>query len=84
MVELMELIKNQPKIVLVNTAVPRVWRDKNNQIISEVAANYGNVRLVDWGDISKNHPEFFAPDGVHLIENGSDVYVAAILEALKN
>lgn len=84
MVELMELIKNQPKIVLVNTAVPRVWRDKNNQIISEIAANYGNVRLIDWAEISKNHPEFFAPDGVHLIENGSDVYVAAILEALKS
>lgn len=84
MVELMELIKNQPKIIIVNTAVPRVWKDKNNQIISEVVSNYANVRLVNWGEISKNHPEFFAPDGVHLIENGSDVYVAAILEALKN
>ena len=84
MVNLMELIKNQPKIVVVNTAVPRVWRDKNNQIIAEVAANYPNVKLIDWNEISKNHPEFFAPDGVHLIENGSDVYVAAILEALKN
>lgn len=84
MVALMEEIKNQPRIVIVNTAVPRVWREKNNQIISEVASNYANVRLVDWGEISKNHPEFFAPDGVHLIENGSDVYVAAILEALKN
>ena len=84
MVNLMELIKNQPKIIVVNTAVPRVWRDKNNQIIAEVAANYPNVKLIDWNEISKNHPEFFAPDGVHLIENGSDVYVAAILEALKN
>ena len=84
MISLMELIKNQPKIVVVNTAVPRVWRDKNNQIIAEVAANYPNVKLIDWNEISKNHPEFFAPDGVHLIENGSDVYVAAILEALKN
>jgi peptidoglycan/LPS O-acetylase OafA/YrhL len=84
MVNLMELIKNQPKIILVNTAVPRVWKDKNNQIISEVVANYPNARLVDWNELSKNHPEFFAPDGVHLVENGSDVYVAAILEALKN
>jgi hypothetical protein len=35
MVELMELIKNQPKIVIVNTAVPRVWKDKNNEIIAK-------------------------------------------------
>ena len=84
MVELMELIKNQPKIVIVNTAVPRVWKDKNNEIIASVVSNYPNVKLIDWNSLSKGHPEFFAPDGVHLIENGSDVYVAAILEALNN
>mgnify|MGYP003331106642 FL=1 len=84
MVELMELVKNQPEIIVVNTAVPRAWRDKNNQIISDVVANYPNAKLINWNELSNNHPEFFAPDGVHLLENGSDVYVAAILEALKN
>jgi hypothetical protein len=83
MTTLMELLKNQPKIVLVNTAVPRLWRDENNKIISEVIANYPQTTLVDWSSISANHPEFFAPDGVHLIDAGSDVYVASILEALK-
>ena len=83
MTTLMELLKNQPKIVLVNTAVPRLWRDENNKIISEVIANYPQTTLVDWSGISANHPEFFAPDGVHLIDAGSDVYVASILEALK-
>ncbi len=82
MTNLMELLKNQPKIVLVNTAVPRLWRDDNNRIISEVIANYPQTTLVDWSGISANHPEFFAPDGVHLIDAGSDVYVAAILDAL--
>jgi hypothetical protein len=79
----MELLKNQPKIILVNTAVPRSWRDDNNRIIREVISNYPQTTLVDWSGISANHPEFFAPDGVHLIDAGSDVYVAAILEALK-
>ncbi len=82
MTTLMELLKNQPKIVLVNTAVPRLWRDDNNRIIREVIANYPQTTLVDWSGISANHPEFFAPDGVHLIDAGSDVYVAAILDAL--
>ena len=82
MVELMELLKDQPKVVVVNTSVPRTWRDGNNKIISEVVAGYPNAVLVDWASTAENHPEFFAPDGVHLIEAGSDVYVASILEAL--
>ncbi len=84
MIKLMELLKDQPKVVVVNTSVPRTWRDGNNKIISEVLAGYPNAILVDWASISENHPEFFAPDGVHLIEAGSDVYVASILEALNS
>jgi lysophospholipase L1-like esterase len=38
---------------------------------------------VDWASISAGHPEFFAPDGVHLNDLGSDVYVAAIIDELK-
>ena len=82
MVKLLELLKDQPRVVVVNTAVPRTWRDGNNKIISEVVSSYPNAVLVDWASIAENHPEFFAPDGVHLIEAGSDVYVASILEAL--
>ena len=82
MVKLMELLKDQPKVVVVNTSVPRTWRVGNNKIISEVVAGYPNAVLVDWASTAENHPEFFAPDGVHLIEAGSDVYVASILEAL--
>jgi len=82
MVKLMELLKDQPRVVVVNTSVPRTWREGNNKIISEVVAGYPNAKLVNWAEIAENHPEFFAPDGVHLIEAGSDVYVASILEAL--
>ena len=84
MVKLMELLKDQPKVVVVNTSVPRTWREGNNKIISEVVAGYPNAVLVDWASTAENHPEFFAPDGVHLIEAGSDVYVASILEALNS
>jgi peptidoglycan/LPS O-acetylase OafA/YrhL len=82
MIKLMELLKDQPKVVVINTSVPRTWREGNNKIISEVVAGYPNAVLVDWASTAENHPEFFAPDGVHLIEAGSDVYVASILEAL--
>ena len=81
-VEIFEVIKNQPQIIVVNTAVPRPWRDSNNAIISKVASNYANVKLVDWYQISKDRPELFAPDGVHLSPMGSDVYVDLVLSVL--
>ena len=81
-VEIFEVVKNQPQIIVVNTAVPRPWRDANNAIISKVAARYANVKLVDWDRISKDRPELFAPDGVHLSPMGSDVYVDLVLSVL--
>ena len=81
-VGIFEVIKNQPQIIVVNTAVPRPWRDSNNAIISKVASNYANVKLVDWDRISKDRPELFAPDGVHLSPAGSDVYVDLVLSVL--
>ena len=80
--DIFETIKNQPQIIVVNTAVPRSWRDENNKIIDTVAANYSNVKLVDWNKISEGKPQLFAPDGVHLSPIGSDAYVAAILDVL--
>ena len=72
-----EEIKNQPRIVVVNTAVPRPWRDDNNALISQYAATYG-AYLVDWASISEGHSEYFGPDGVHLSPAGVRSYVEAI------
>ena len=81
-VDIFEVVKNQPQIIVVNTAVPRPWKDANNAIISKVASRYPNVRLVDWDRVSKDRPELFAPDGVHLSPAGSDVYVDLVLKVL--
>jgi peptidoglycan/LPS O-acetylase OafA/YrhL len=75
-------VANQSQIVVVNTAVPRPWREANNALISEFAAQNTQVVIVDWATISNGHPEYFAPDGVHLQPAGIKVYVAAIMEAL--
>ena len=81
-VDIFEIVKNQPQVIVVNTAVPRPWKDTNNAIISKVASGYPNVRLVDWDRVSKDRPELFAPDGVHLSPAGSDVYVDLVLTVL--
>ena len=82
--EIFEAVKSQPQIIVVNTAVPRPWRDGNNQIINEVAARYPQADVVDWNAISNGRPEYFAPDGVHLVPAGVNAYVGAILEKLQD
>ena len=82
-IDIFEVVKNQPQIIVVNTAVPRAWRDKNNLIISKIAALYPNVKLIDWDRISTDRPELFAPDGIHLSPLGSDVYVDLVLGVLE-
>ena len=81
-VELMEIVKNQPRIIVVNTAVPRSWKESNNQLIQNVVSRYPNTTIIDWATISENHPEYFATDGVHLNPPGVNAYVSAIREVL--
>lgn len=76
-----EEVKNQPRIIVVNTAVPRGWRDENNALIAQYAALYG-ATVIDWATISAGHPEYFAPDGVHLVPAGVRAYVDAITATL--
>ncbi len=77
-----EEIKDQPQIVIVNTAVPRDWRDENDLLIARYAQKYSQASVVDWRKISEGHPEYFGPDGVHLLPAGITAYVEAILSKL--
>jgi len=81
-VAIFDVVKDQPKIIVVNTAVPRPWREGNNALLADVARNYSHVTIVDWNSISQGHPEYFAPDGVHLVPAGVAVYVAEIEKSL--
>ncbi len=78
-----ELVKDQTQAIVVNTAVSRPWRDANNALVAEIAEQYSTVTLIDWNSISMGHPEYFAPDGIHLVPTGVAVYVGEILKYLK-
>ena len=80
--EIFELVKSQSSIIVVNTAVPRPWRDSNNSLLSEVASQYSNVRVIVWNSVSEGRPEYFAPDGVHLVPAGVEAYVSEIKKYL--
>ena len=81
-IAILEAVKAAPQRIVVNTAVPRPWRDANNELINEIAATYPNTVVVRWDQISEGHPEYFAPDGVHLVPAGARAYVAAITSNL--
>jgi peptidoglycan/LPS O-acetylase OafA/YrhL len=80
--EIFELVKSQSSIIVVNTAVPRPWRDSNNSLVKEIASQYSNIRVIDWNSISAGRPEYFAPDGVHLVPAGVEAYVSEIRKYL--
>jgi peptidoglycan/LPS O-acetylase OafA/YrhL len=81
-VGIFEAIKTAPIRIVVNTAVPRSWKETNNALIDEVASGYQNTHVIRWDQISLGHPEYFAPDGIHLVPAGIRAYVAAIEEFL--
>ena len=74
-------LANQPRIIVVNAAVPRAWLEDNNALIKKYADLY-SAQLVDWANISADHPEYFAHDGVHLVPAGVRAYVDAISRVL--
>lgn len=81
--DLFSILSKQPYFIVVNAAVPRGWRESNNALLQSAITQYPNGRLIDWYSISRDHPEYFAPDGVHLVPTGANVYVASILEVLE-
>jgi hypothetical protein len=81
-VAIFEAVKEAPLRIVINTAVPRPWKDANNALIEEVSSAYPNTFVIRWDQISMGHPEYFAPDGIHLVPTGVRAYVAAVEEFL--
>jgi peptidoglycan/LPS O-acetylase OafA/YrhL len=77
-IAIFDALAESEKVIVVNTAVPRGWRDDNNQLIADVSKRYSNIYVVDWNRVSADHPEYFAPDGVHLVPEGVAVYISEI------
>jgi peptidoglycan/LPS O-acetylase OafA/YrhL len=83
--EMMGLLEDVPKVVVVNVKVPRPWEESNNEVLADGVRRYPNKAvLVDWHAASAGRPELFVEDGIHLQPEGQRVYadlIAAQLEA---
>ena len=69
-------------IYLVNTRVPRPWEEKVNNTLYKKAQEHDNITLVDWHTAAQNHPEYFAPDGVHLKQKGIETLTNLLQQSI--
>ncbi len=80
----LDSLKECEKVILVNTRVPKPWESAVNEMLTEVSESYSNTTLIDWYAASKDHEDYFYPDGVHLNQAGAEAYGEIIIEALGN
>jgi peptidoglycan/LPS O-acetylase OafA/YrhL len=76
--EMLDVLEDTPTVVVVNTNMPRSWRTPNNKVIDNVVPDYPNAVIADWYAISKEHPEYFVSDGIHLTAKGARAYAKLI------
>jgi peptidoglycan/LPS O-acetylase OafA/YrhL len=79
--QMLDILKDTPRVVVINDNMPRTWRKPNNEVIASVVPDYPNAVLVDWYAASKDHPEYFASDGIHLTTKGARAYARLIKRA---
>jgi peptidoglycan/LPS O-acetylase OafA/YrhL len=79
--EMLDILADSPRVVVVNTNMPRKWRAPNNAVIEKVVADYPNAVLADWYSASKGKREYFVSDGIHLSRSGANAYAELIRQA---
>ncbi len=79
--EMLTALEGVPRVVVVNDSMPRSWRKANNRAIANVVPEFPNAVLVDWYEASKDRPEYFVSDGIHLTAEGARAYAELIKAA---
>ncbi|MCE5729875.1 acyltransferase [Staphylococcus pseudintermedius] len=83
--QLETLIKDFDKadVYLINTTVPRDYKDHVNQLLKKAADKHKHVTLVDWNKVGVGHTEYFAYDGIHLEHPGIQKLVSELDKEMK-
>lgn len=80
--EMLDILVDTPRVVVLTTNMPRSWRAPNNKVIRSVVPDYPNAVLVDWYEISQDEPSWFTSDGIHLTPPGARAYASRIKKAV--
>jgi len=81
--EMMRVLADVDRVIVVNVRVPRAWEASNNAVISAGVGRHPNAELVDWFSASAGSPELFVSDGVHLQPPGQRLYTDMIRERVE-
>ena len=79
--EMLTLLKGVPRVVVVNSHMPRSWRDPNNAVIAKVLPEFDNAVLADWDKASAGRNDYFVSDGIHLTPSGAQAFAEVIKQA---
>ncbi len=84
--QLEEIVKDFDKadVYLINTTVPRDYKDHVNQLMKKVANKHKHVTLVDWNKVGVGHTDYFAYDGIHLEHPGIQRLVKELDQEMKD
>ena len=81
--EMLDLLSDRERVVVVNTNVPRPWMEPNNETIAQVVPDYPNAVIADWYAVSADNPEYFVSDGTHpQWPSGIKAFVREIMRAV--
>ena len=81
--EMLDILSDRERVVVVNTNVPRPWMEPNNEMIAQVVPDYPNAVIADWYAVSADNPEYFVSDGTHpQWPSGIKAFVREIMRAV--
>ena len=81
--QILDSIGPHHQIYWVNAHIPtKDWQAAVNKQILQVAKRRKDVYLVDWYSLSKQHPEWFASDGVHMNDKGNAQFTRLIVTTI--
>jgi len=81
--EMLDILSDRGRVVIVNTNVPRPWMEPNNELIAKVVPDYPNAVIADWYGVSADNPEYFVSDGTHpQWPSGIKAFVREIMRAV--
>lgn len=72
---IMTALSSVPDVQVLTVAVDRDWATGNNDLIRQLPAQFPNVSVIDWAELSKTCPgDCFYEDGFHLRPDGQRFY----------
>ena len=64
--EMFDKVPDGKMIFMMTIRVNLDYMESTNELLFETAANYDNVQVLDWYEVSAGHSEYFDGDGTHL------------------